>query len=79
MNPATVHLDRETMQAVEEQARREERTRASQLRYLVKLALLIEGDAARAFYRRAVALALSDADWDRLRQEMERIRQEGIR
>ena len=35
--------------------------------------LLVTNDAARAFYRRAVTLSLSDAEWDRLRREMERM------
>lgn len=35
--------------------------------------LMNRSDAARAFYRRAVALGLSDAEWDRLRQAMEQM------
>lgn len=33
--------------------------------------LLVENDAARAFYRQAVKIGLTDAEWDRLRREME--------
>jgi hypothetical protein len=39
--------------------------------------LLVNSQAARTFYRRAVTLGLSDAEWDRLRQEMERMVGEG--
>ncbi len=39
MNPCIVHLSPDLIERVEALARREERTRAAQLRYLIRLAL----------------------------------------